>query len=424
MKISFTISLLTAACLVLLLTGCKSAPVYNVHEAAFVKPSGSSLYDVEQAIIRGCRRARWRPKVIEPGRILAHYSTSKRRYAATVEIDFDHDSYDITYVSSKNLKYQRLPEQNGEPGDFFSEHNPFADDLNRDDTGPRATIHKVYNQWITTLEENINMELTALAYAKPAAQMKSRAKTGTAEPAKSTPVTCSDSPSVTVSGQATIGKSRVNLRKGASSRCPIVGSVVKGEVFTLLGKKNSWYYMVDNRGEHAWIYAPLVTRIDMAKGAATPVRASAAASPPPPAPPSKRISIAVIHFKTLNKEAQDIALGELISETFTSALVNSQSFKIIEREQLDKVVKEMEMSQTGFIDASDAVEIGKMLHADAIITGSVALLGGQIQLNARIIEIESAYVISADTKTTRYTLENINKVVNEIVDKLSRKLSK
>jgi len=57
------------------------------------------------------------------------------------------------------------------------------------------------------------------------------------------------------------------------------------------------------------------------------------------------------------------------------------------------------MSQTGFIDASDAVEIGKMLHADAIITGSVALLGGQIQLNVRIIEIESAYVISTDPKS-------------------------
>lgn len=81
------------------------------------------------------------------------------------------------------------------------------------------------------------------------------------------------------------------------------------------------------------------------------------------------------------------------------------------------------MSQTGFIDASDAVEIGTMLHADAIITGSVALLGGQIQLNARIIEIESAYVISVDTKTTRYTLENINGVASinyDLSDLLSR----
>ncbi len=59
-----------------------------------------------------------------------------------------------------------------------------------------------------------------------------------------------------------------------------------------------------------------------------------------------------------------------------------------------------------------AVEIGKIPHAD----GSVALPDGQSQLNPRIIEIESACVISADTRTTRCTQENIN----EIVDKLSR----
>ncbi len=423
MKKSFLTILLTLSCLALLLSGCKSAPVYNVHDAAFVRPPGSSLYDIEQAIVRGCRRVHWQPKVISPGKILAHYSTKKHRYAATVAIDFDHDSYDISYVNSQNLKYHRLSEQNGESDSFFSEHNPFADTQNQSDAGPQATIHKVYNQWVSNLEESINTELTTLAYAKPAARTKYPAPT--ANPAQATNASCSDQPASHVSGRATIDKSRVNLRKGASSRCPIVGSIIRGEVFTLQGKKNSWYYIVVNRGEHAWIYAPLVTRIAAAKSASSSVRTPIpAASPPAPAPPSKRISIAVIHFKTLNKEAQDIALGELISETFTSALVNSHSFKIIEREQLDKVVKEMEMSQTGFIDATDAVEIGKMLHADAIITGSVALLGGQIQLNARIIEIESAYVISADTKTTRYTLENINKIVNEIVDKLSRKLSK
>ncbi len=67
-----------------------------------------------------------------------------------------------------------------------------------------------------------------------------------------------------------------------------------------------------------------------------------------------------------------------------------------------------------------AVEIGKIPHADAIITGSVALPGGQSPLNPRIIEIESACVISADTRTTRCTQENINRIVNEIVVKLSR----
>ena len=82
--------------------------------------------------------------------------------------------------------------------------------------------------------------------------------------------------------------------------------------------------------------------------------------------PRKKISIAVIRFKSLDQKAHDISLEDQVSETFTS------TFKIIEREQLDKVIKEMEMSKTGFIDTTDDVEIGKILHADAIITGSIA----------------------------------------------------
>ena len=61
-----------------------------------------------------------------------------------------------------------------------------------------------------------------------------------------------------------------------------------------------------------------------------------------------------------------------------------------------------------------------MLHADAIITGSVALLNNQIQINARIIEIESAYVLDADTQSDTYTLKKMNKIVGQMVNKFSK----
>jgi len=233
---------------------------------------------------------------------------------------------------------------------------------------------------------------------------------------------CSDSPTSQLTGSGSVSQTKVNIRSDASTKCTIIGNISQSEIFSILGKKNNWYYISRSQGNTGWIYAPLVNRFTKpASSIATASRTPPA--PPPPVVPRKKISIAVIKFKSLNQEAHEISLGDLVSETFTSALVNSSAFKIIEREQLDKVIKEMEMSKTGFIDTTDAIEIGKMLHADAIITGSVALLGGQIQLNARIIDIESAYVISAESKTTRYTLQNINTVVNSIVRKLSSSLS-
>jgi len=411
---------------IVLISGCKATAVRNVEEAQFVVPAHASLSAIKQAIVRGSKRAGWRTKTSAAGVLFASYSYKRNRFGAVVKIKYDRDSYEIIYHSSHNLKYKEnvaseseMPEFFSESKDFFSENNPFKKNNEFPaSTEKPATIHKIYNKWVIELERRINAELALLSRKKQFVK-------ASITPVRKQSSRCEDTPVYNASGQGRIARSSVNIRTGAGTHCNIVTTVSNRDVFTLLGKKNNWFYIALNSGGNGWIYAPLVSRPEEKTPRVT-AKKSAVQAPPiapmPPAVPAKSISIAVIRFKTLNKEARDLSLGELVSETFTSALVNSRHFKIIEREQLDKLVKEMEMGQTGFIETTDAVEIGKMLHADAIVTGSVALLGGQVQLNARIIEIESAYVISADTKTNNYTLKNINKMVNEIVAKLARKL--
>lgn len=419
MLISFLILIVIA------LSACKVAPVYNVSDIPFPSNQNSPLNKVKSAILTGCKKSNWDAKTINPNKIIASYSFRENKFSASVIIDFDRDSYAIHYLRSHNLKFdENLPDSQGQ-----YQQNKFEKVFdNREDI---THIHKVYNLWVRTLEKSINHEISLInteQYANIASAPKQSPRsvpTSVRTPKKSSTralkvkSTCLKEPSTLLTGQVYVKSSRANLRAGAGKQCPVVGSLNKGELVSLLGKRGSWLYIQLQDGTNAWIYNTLITTRNSSK---TSTKKAQASEPPPPLPPSKRISIAVIQFKTLNKKAQDISLGELISETFTSALVNSNSFKIIEREQLDKVVKEMEMTQTGFIETTDAVEIGKMLHADAIITGSVALLNNQIQLNARIIEIESAFVISAESATTHYSLDKINQTINAIVNKLSRKL--
>ncbi len=412
-----------------LLTACKSTAVREVDESQFVVPAYAGMEDIKKAIVRGALKAGWRTKVLTPGVLMASYSYKRNKFGAVVKISYDRDSYQINYHSSHNLKYKErelTAEQSSgffqESSDFFTENNPFRRNKDLPDaTEKPATIHKIYNKWVAELEARINLELAALSNKKESVRVtRSRP---VSRPVAKTLARCDDQPVYNVSGEGKISRSSVNVRKGAGTHCGKITSIGQRDSFTLLGRKNNWYYIALSNGTHGWVYAPLVKKLSKDKPVVATTKSTPPPPPVPPAVPTKNISIAVIRFKTLNKEAQDISLGELVSETFTSALVNSQNFKIIEREQLDKLVKEMEMGQTGFIETTDAVKIGRMLHADAIITGSVALLGGQIQLNARIIEIESAFVISADTKTTTYTLKNINRIAQEIVAKLARKLN-
>ncbi|BCG62748.1 MAG: hypothetical protein methR_P0398 [Methyloprofundus sp.] len=394
--------------ILLILTGCKTATVYNITDTQFLNEQNSTLNEVSSAVLAACKKTKWHAKVLQPGKIMATYSHRSNKFSAAVIIDYDHDSYAIHYLRSRNLKYKLVPTKDA--GKY-------------EGVAQKASIHKSYNVWVKRLAKSINKEISLLhtqQYSDAAAVVSVSNYKVSSNPVRATVKTqsiCSiKEPSIMVSGRGYIKSSRANLRTGAGTQCSIVGAVSQGTPISLLGKAGGWFYIQLQEGDNAWVYSSLVTLDDGASFADT-----ADNVPLPPTPPSKRVSIAVIEFKTLNKQAQEISLGELISETFTSALVNSNNFKIIEREQLDKVVKEMEMTQTGFIETTDAVEIGKMLQADAIITGSVALLKNQIQLNARIIEIESAYVIGAESATTQYSLDRINQAINNIVYSLSRK---
>ncbi|NOQ77214.1 MAG: SH3 domain-containing protein, partial [Methylococcaceae bacterium] len=281
-----------------LISGCKSTAVRNVEEAAFVVSANISLGTIKQAIIRGSEKAGWRAKAMEPGVLVASYSYKRNRFGAVVKIKYDRDSYEIIYHSSHNLKYRdNVASENELPGflsesrDFFSENNPFKkeNELSGSTEKP-ATIHKIYNKWVAELETKINAELVLLSKKKYIAKASVKAN-------RNQSASCDDVPDYGVSGNGIIARSSVNVRQGAGTHCKIVTTVTYQDVFTLLGKKNNWYYVALSRGGHGWIYAPLVSRPEE-KTQRVVTETSRVSAPPaiptPPLVPTKSISIAVI----------------------------------------------------------------------------------------------------------------------------------
>lgn len=135
----------------------------------------------------------------------------------------------------------------------------------------------------------------------------------------------------------------------------------------------------------------------------------------------EKVKIGILEFQSLNEEAKKDSLGKIISEILTTSFVNSQSFKIIEREQLQKVLKEFKLSQSGIIDTSYAKKIGKITGADAIITGSVIKIGSSLRLDARIIDVESGIILTAEKCTGKLDIESIGIMAEQIVANLANK---
>jgi len=138
----------------------------------------------------------------------------------------------------------------------------------------------------------------------------------------------------------------------------------------------------------------------------------------------EKVKIGIIEFQSLNEEAKKDNLGKIVSEMLTTSFVNSESFKIIEREQLQKVVQEFQLSQSGIIDTSYAKQIGKITGADAIVTGSVTKIGNDLRLDARIIDVESGIILTAEKSEGKINLQSIGMMTDQIVANLVSKFYK
>jgi TolB-like protein len=135
----------------------------------------------------------------------------------------------------------------------------------------------------------------------------------------------------------------------------------------------------------------------------------------------EKIKIGIIEFQSLNEEAKKDILGKVFSEVLTTSFVNSEAFKIIEREQLEKVLKELQLTQTGIIDTAYAKQIGKMVGADAILTGTVIKFGKDLRVDARIIDVESGIILTAEKGMGKADLKSISTMADSIVQNLVNK---
>jgi len=88
-------------------------------------------------------------------------------------------------------------------------------------------------------------------------------------------------------------------------------------------------------------------------------------------------------------------LSEYILNNLAIYAVNDGVFSVVDRAQLDAVRTELNFNLSGEVDDSSAQEIGKMLGAQIIVSGSVRKIGASYRLDLRAIEVQTAAVQGA-----------------------------
>ena len=138
-------------------------------------------------------------------------------------------------------------------------------------------------------------------------------------------------------------------------------------------------------------------------------------------PMTDRINIGIKEFANATQQ-QD--LEKTITEIFITAFSKSGAFNVIERQQLEKVLNEFELSQSGVIDTSTSQEIGQLTGVEAIVTGTVSQMGNNQRVDARVIDISTGRVVIAERTNQANNVQRINllarRLINRMIDKYYR----
>jgi curli biogenesis system outer membrane secretion channel CsgG len=87
----------------------------------------------------------------------------------------------------------------------------------------------------------------------------------------------------------------------------------------------------------------------------------------------KKKKIAVMPFDGVNYETQ--LLAKLADEKTTSVFYASGRVTLVERMELDRILKEQKFSQSGLVEEKDAIEMGSLSGAKYVVTGKVTSTG-------------------------------------------------
>ena len=100
--------------------------------------------------------------------------------------------------------------------------------------------------------------------------------------------------------------------------------------------------------------------------------------------------IAVLEFEGNNISSSEV---RALTNRLRSELVGKDQLTIIERGKMEEILKEQAFQQTGCVSSECAVEVGKMLGVQNIITGSISKVGNIYSVEARAVSVASGEII-------------------------------
>ncbi|MDY6968106.1 MAG: CsgG/HfaB family protein [Spirochaetota bacterium] len=105
--------------------------------------------------------------------------------------------------------------------------------------------------------------------------------------------------------------------------------------------------------------------------------------------------IAILDFSNVNTSE---TYARAVRNIFEVSLYKTDVFQILERDQMEEILKEQGFQMSGCIDTSCAVEIGKILSADLVVMASLNKLGSYT-VTVKFVNVREGNLALADSES-------------------------
>ena len=131
---------------------------------------------------------------------------------------------------------------------------------------------------------------------------------------------------------------------------------------------------------------------------------------------NRKTSLAVLNF--ISGDGLSRQTADFFSSLIESRMVNTRLFRIVARQNINEILKDQAFQQSGCNDEKCAVQIGKLLAAEKIMTGVMTKIGKKIYINVRIIDVETGKIDFSEN-----AVSPDSDSLQEAAKKLSRKIA-
>jgi len=134
--------------------------------------------------------------------------------------------------------------------------------------------------------------------------------------------------------------------------------------------------------------------------------------------------VAIIPFENKSHKMQYGAIGEKVTDDLIGMLVNNRSamefVEIINRDQLQRLLQEQNLSASGVVDQQSAVEMGKVLGIHRIITGQITqIISNENDITSKQYTQQAQAVVDQEVYTDSQGKRRVRDVMGTVYAKVT-----